>query len=370
MKLTLVPVFLAVVCLSFDSVHGQRAPVPSEDPPQPDDMFSNGGAAEQRCQEEGQYRMPRVSIEFMRMPDYDGPVSVWETLPDYTEDVAEVNCHLGVINAYIHPVNYRDPSVIANQQVLEDMLAGNIDIPAVINELYEPDVTQFLRDVVYPAGRTPMFSIADAVMNTTLISMGDQFYTPGASMGDPMAVLPAVIPYGFLNAEQLTALTTEFAHTHMNFWQGLDYETGHVDPNLDPVGVEDRFMFLPPYHPDDVPVFMFYYMGEGVYAKMRIWVGSDMGWDLSYLGMWPHSFVPNSRYNVFFQAVGAYDDWLAWYDLEDPSAQQTVDFFMARNEAQVSPDYDFILNRNPWVRLDQITVENNGIEGVVIGETY
>merc|ERR1711937_978592 len=119
-----------------------------------------------------------------------------------------------------------------------------------------------------------------------------------------------------------------------------------------------------------VPVFMFFYMGEGVFCKMRIWVGSDMGWQLSYLGMWPHSFVPNSRYSVFFQAPGGYDQWLAWYDLSDPSAQQTVDYFLARNEAQVTPDYEYVLNRNPWVRLDQITPENNGIEGVVIGETY
>lgn len=300
---------------------------------------------------QGDYKLPRISIEFRRFPDWDGPTS---PLPDYTENWEELNCHLAPIKALVKPAPMR--TMVGDEEVLERILNYEAGIQEMINQFYIDDNEEFLEAVTYEAGRTPLFTDEQMNLNTTLVALD----------GSVIAPFPLVFPYGDLDNETLTALCDEFAPLHMNFWQGLDTDTGHVDPTRDPLAVEDRFIFLPPYNDDNVPFYMFFYLGEGVVCKIRLWVGTDVGWELNYLGMWPHAAVTFNSFHVFGQIAGGDPNWIAWYNLDDPSAHETVDFYMDQNQMDVDPDYDFVLGRNPWVNFDMIGPDT--LEEIVKGE--
>merc|ERR1719231_2232686 len=147
-----------------------------------------------------------------------------------------------------------------------------------------------------------------------------------------VAPYPKIYDVGECSQTDKAFLVNKFGRLHFNFFQGGN--RNGVDPKQ---------------QPDDIPWYWFFYMGDGVVAKLALEPGTEVGLELSYPGIWPHgaAFYANQGRCVA-QISCSRSPWHLRYDMNFQNSDSTSAAY-STNHNGISPDYEQVLQHNPWI---------------------
>jgi len=301
-------------------------------------------------------RVERMDMHVARDPSWTGQMV---EIPPYTDDYDTILERLRTIGASITKVDFEEIwEERGLSQELWDTFKG--DRGPFIEDYVEAGIftgnyEDYVAQHIIPANRWPAFGPDEAVMNNTLTALDD---CEAVEFSTPFCFNPA---FANLTDEERFGSASAWYALHVNFYQGdvcNGNPPGLVDPTVMPVAVEVRFVYpmIQQGLVGEKPMYHFFYYGNGLFAKIRLWVGDTVGWEASYSGGWPHGTVPHGitfgGYTAaMFQMPGVNERQIAWYNVADPNTEATSDAFYEEfsKTGMANPDLTFSLGRNPWV---------------------
>jgi len=242
--------------------------------------------------------------------------------------LSEINAHMHKIGVNVEPFDVA--AEIADRNIADKIINNTATHDEILAALEVKSKAAFMK-IIQAGQRKPMYAVDDMHL---------------ATAEEGVAPYPKIYDLDQCTQRDKAFLVNKFARLHFNCYQGGDAHG--VDESMTPMSVDERMLLLPRAEQSDIPWFWFFYMGDGVVAKLTLAPGESIGINMSYPGLWPHGAYFGARKGMCHAQIACGNPvWHLRYGMTYSGADSTAKAF-PNNSNGVKPDFSKVLGHNPW----------------------